>query len=265
MGGEWTPVRELTSDTAKLAPQPDEPVRETEVLDAIAVTEPVAGVRVYDLGQNMVGVPRVTITGKAGETVKLRHAEVLNPDGTLYTANLRAALATDYYTFAADGTITYRPTFTQHGFRYIEVTGLSQPPAAADVKGVVWGSDLRRTGTLETSNGMLNQLLSNVSWGARGNFLSIPTDTPARDERLGWTGDINIFAPTAGYLFDTRSFLGKWMVDVRDEQKANGSIPSVVPSTNGAFSETGVRWEDASSPFRTRCGTPRQPQVVEHN
>ncbi|WP_376741589.1 hypothetical protein [Amycolatopsis balhimycina] len=109
----------------------------------------------------------------------------------------------------------------------------------------MWGSDLRRTGTLGTSDGMLNQLLSNVAWGARGNFLSIPTDTPARDERLGWTGDINIFAPTAGYLSDTRAFLGKWLTDVRDEQKSSGSIPAVVPSTNGAFDESGVGWEDA--------------------
>lgn len=241
----WAPVVVRPSDTAKLSSQPDEPVRQTDVLDTVKVTEPSPGVTIYDLGQNMVGVPRVTITGKAGETVRLRHAEVLNRDGTMYTANLRAALATDYYTFAEDGTVTYQPTFTQHGFRYIEVTGLEQAPAATGVKGVVLGSDLPSTGTLSTSDTMLNQLHSNVTWGARGNFLSIPTDTPARDERLGWTGDINIFAPTAAYLSDTRAFLGKWMQDVRDEQKASGSIPAVVPSTNGAFDDSGVAWEDA--------------------
>lgn len=241
----WKPVIVRPSVTAKLSPQPDEPVRATQVLDTKNVTTPAAGVTVYDLGQNMVGVPRVTLTGRAGETVKIRHAEVLNPDGTLYTANLRAALATDYYTFASDGTVTYQPTFTQHGFRYIEISGIASVPAAARVKGVVLGSDVAPTGTLTTSDAMLNQLVSNVNWGARGNFLSIPTDTPARDERLGWTGDINIFAPTASYMFDMRSFLGKWMTDVRDEQKASGSIPSVIPSTNGAFDETGVHWEDA--------------------
>ncbi|KAB2340198.1 family 78 glycoside hydrolase catalytic domain [Actinomadura rudentiformis] len=242
----WRPVAIRPSDTAKLSPQPDEPVRQTAVLDTVKVTRPSSGVTIYDLGQNMVGVPRVTLTGKAGETVRLRHAEVLNRDGTMYTANLRAALATDYYTFAKDGTITYQPTFTQHGFRYIEITGLSQAPEAADVKGVVWGSDLPSTGTLRTSNAMLNQLVSNVSWGARGNFLSIPTDTPARDERLGWTGDISIFAPTASYLSDMRAFLGKWMTDVRDEQKGNGSIPAVVPASNGVFEDSGVGWEDAT-------------------
>ncbi|WP_245847862.1 alpha-L-rhamnosidase [Lentzea kentuckyensis] len=239
----WQPVVQRSSQVSP-SPQPDEPVRRTEVLKTVAVTKP-ADVTIYDLGQNMVGVARVKITGKAGDTVRIRHAEVLNRDGTMYVENLRAATATDYYRFGRDGTITYQPTFTQHGFRYVEITGARTPPAAADVQGVVWGSDLRRTGTLRTSDGMLNQLHSNVTWGARGNFLSIPTDTPARDERLGWTGDINIFAPTASYLSDMRAFLGKWMTDVRDEQKASGSIPAVVPSTNGAFDESGVGWEDA--------------------
>lgn len=242
---EWKAVTVRPSATAKLSPQPDEPVRATQVLTAKTVTTPAAGASVYDVGQNMVGVARVTLTGRAGETVKIRHAEVLNPDGTLYTANLRGALATDYYTFASDGTFTYQPTFTQHGFRYIEISGIASAPLASQVKGVVLGSDVAPTGTLTTSDAMLNQLVSNVNWGARGNFLSIPTDTPARDERLGWTGDINIFAPTAAYMFDMRGFLGKWMTDVRDEQKASGSIPSVIPSTNGAFDETGVHWEDA--------------------
>ena len=242
----WQTVATRPSDTAKLSPQPDEPVRQTALLTAMKVTQPAAGVSVYDLGQNMVGVPRVTITGKAGETARLRHAEVLNRDGTMYTANLRLATATDTYTFAADGTVTYQPTFTQHGFRYIEITGLATPPTAQNVKGVVLGSDLPRTGTLETSNVMLNQLLSNVAWGARGNFLSIPTDTPARDERLGWTGDISIFAPTAAYLSDVRAFLGsKWMTDVTDEQKSNGGLTAVVPSTKDIFSMSAVGWEDA--------------------
>lgn len=241
----WKPVSERPTATAKLSPQPDEPVRVTQVLDTRTVTTPSAGVTVYDVGQNMVGVPRVTLTGRAGQTVKIRHAEMLNKDGTLYTANLRAALATDYYTFAKDGTVTYQPTFTQHGFRYIEISGASTVPTASQVKGVVLGSDVAPTGTLTTSDAMLNKLVSNINWSARGNFLSIPTDTPARDERLGWTGDINVFAPTATYMFDMRGFLGKWMADVRDEQKPNGSLPSVIPSTNGAFDETGVHWEDA--------------------
>ena len=240
----WSAVASLPSRTALLVPQTDERVRATEVLPARKMTEPTPGAYVYDLGQNMVGVSRLVLTGQAGQTVKIRYAEVLNKDGTLYTDNFRSAKVTDQYVFAGPGTVTYEPAFTQHGFRYVEITGVSAPPALADVKGVVWGSALRSTGTLRTSDGMLNQLVSNISWSQRGNFLSIPTDTPARDERLGWTGDISLFAPTANYLVDTRAFLSHWMADVRNSQYANGDLPAVVPTPQGQFGESGVGWAD---------------------
>ncbi|WP_051705085.1 family 78 glycoside hydrolase catalytic domain [Streptomyces sp. NRRL S-455] len=240
----WEPAASLQSRTALLVPQSDEPVRRTQVLEARTMSEPTAGSYVYDLGQNMVGVSRLTLTGTAGQTVRIRHAEVLNKNGTLYTDNFRSAKVTDRYTFAESGTVTYEPTFTQHGFRYIEITGVDEPPALADVKGVVWGSDLPSTGTLKTSDSMLDQLVSNISWSQRGNFLSIPTDTPARDERLGWTGDISLFAPTANYLVDTRAFLSHWMTDVRNSQYANGDLPAVVPTPQGQFSDSGVGWSD---------------------
>jgi len=242
---DWPAAVSVPSRTALLVPQSDEPVRETQVLRARRMTEPRAGAYVYDLGQNMVGVSRLTLTGRtAGQIVKIRYAEVLNKDGTLYTDNFRSAKVTDRYTFAGPGTATYEPTFTQHGFRYIEITGLDSPPALADVNGVVWGSDLPATGTLRTSHPMLDQLVSNISWSRRGNFLSIPTDTPARDERLGWTGDISLFAPTANYLVDTRAFLSHWLADVRNSQYANGDLPAVVPTPQGQFGESGVGWSD---------------------
>ncbi|WP_198536385.1 family 78 glycoside hydrolase catalytic domain [Streptomyces resistomycificus] len=241
---KWEPAASLESRTALLVPQSDEPVRRTQVLKARKMTEPTAGTYVYDLGQNMVGVSRLTLTGSAGQTVKIRYAEVLNKNGTLYTDNFRTAGVTDRYVFAETGTVTYEPTFTQHGFRYIEITGVSEPPALGDVRGVVWGSDLPSTGTLKTSDTMLNQLVSNISWSQRGNFLSIPTDTPARDERLGWTGDISLFAPTANYLVDTRAFLSHWMADVRNSQYANGDLPAVVPTPQGQFGDSGVGWSD---------------------
>ncbi|WP_218835669.1 family 78 glycoside hydrolase catalytic domain [Streptomyces sp. SA15] len=241
---KWEPAASLTSRTALLVPQSDEPVRQTQVLQAQKMTEPTPGTYVYDLGQNMVGVSRLTLTGSSGQTVKIRYAEVLNKNGTLYTDNFRSARVTDRYVFAETGTVTYEPTFTQHGFRYIEITGLNEPPALFDVKGVVWGSDLPSTGTLKTSDTMLNQLVSNISWSQRGNFLSIPTDTPARDERLGWTGDISLFAPTANYLVDTRAFLSHWMADVRNSQYANGDLPAVVPTPQGQFGDSGVGWSD---------------------
>ncbi|MGC4977939.1 family 78 glycoside hydrolase catalytic domain [Streptomyces sp. DT199] len=240
----WEGAAKVESRTARLVPQSDEPVRETQVLKARKMTEPSSGTYVYDLGQNMVGVPRLTLTGSSGRTAKIRYAEVLNKDGTLYTDNFRSAKVTDRYVFADSATVTYEPTFTQHGFRYIEITGVDSPPALTDVQGVVWGSDLPSTGTLKTSDGMLDQLVSNISWSQRGNFLSIPTDTPARDERLGWTGDISLFAPTANYLVDTRAFLSHWMTDVRTSQHANGDLPAVVPTPQGQFAESGVGWSD---------------------
>ncbi|WP_456695891.1 family 78 glycoside hydrolase catalytic domain [Aeromicrobium sp. P5_D10] len=244
----WNPVTvAAATDTAKLEPQTDEPVRVTQELPALKRTESpgVAKGHIYDLGQNMVGVARMRISGKAGQTIKFRYAEELYKDGRFYVGNLRAAKVTDYYTFKTTGTVVYTPKFTQHGFRYIEISGVDTAPELADVTGVVWGSDLKATGDLKTSDGMLNQLVSNISWGQRGNFLSIPTDTPARDERLGWTGDINVFAPTASYLRDTRSFLHKWTTDLRDSAYANGNLPGIAPSVPTIDLGAGLGWSDA--------------------
>lgn len=245
----WTPVTLVEGDASLLVPQPDEPVRVTGIRTATARTQPVPGEYVYDMGQNMVGVARLLLKGHAGQTVRIRYAEELyrrgDRIGRLYTENFRTAKVTDFYTFAQDGTVTYQPTFTQHGFRYVELTGLDQAPEPADVQGVVLGSDLANIGDLRLSNPMLNQLVRNIRWGQRGNFVSIPTDTPARDERLGWTGDISVFAPTASTFQDTRAFLSKWMTDVRDTQRDNGNIPAVVPQPRREFDESGVGWSDA--------------------
>ena len=245
----WTPVVIASDDLTKLVPQPDEPVRTTDVLTARERTEPAPGEYIYDLGQNMVGAARLRLTGKKGQTIRIRYAEELyrlgDRRGRLYTENFRTAKVTDAYTFARDETVTYEPTFTQHGFRYVEITGLASPPATSDVQGVVRGSALPNIGDLHLSNPMLDQLVRNIRWGQRGNFVSIPTDTPARDERLGWTGDISVFAPTASRYQDTRAFLSKWMDDLRDAQKADGNIPAIVPQPRKEFDETGVGWSDA--------------------
>lgn len=233
--GDWSPVVERPSATSKLEPQTAPPVRVTEELDATTLPSPAAGVHVYDLGQNMVGHARVELTGQAGDTVRIRVAEVLNPDGTLYTANFRSAKATDYYTFATDGMATWEPKFTFHGFRYVEITGVDEAPPADAITGVVVGTDNTPTTVLETSSTLVNQLQSNIFWGQRGNFLSIPTDTPARDERMGWTGDINVFSNTANYNMDSQLFLTKWLQDLRDTQNAEGSFPGVAPVIPGRF------------------------------
>ena len=245
----WMSVGTVANVSSLLVPQPDEPIRNITVLTATNRTQPLAGKWTYDLGQNMVGISRIRLTGTNGQIVTIRQGEDLYRTGAqtgqLYTDNLRTAKATDIYAFATNGTITYQPKFTQHGFRYLEISGVATPPATNDVQGVVLSSDLRDIGDLQTSSPLLNQLVSNIRWGQRGNFLSIPTDTPARDERLGWTGDINVFAPAAARYKDTRAFLAKWMTDVRDAQKGSGNIPAVVPQPLGQFDDSGVGWEDA--------------------
>ncbi len=225
--------------------QVDGPVRVERELTPKTVTQPKPGVYVLDLGQNMVGSVRLRVSGDAGTTVRLRHAEVLNPDGTVYTANLRTAAATDTYTLKGGGKEeVYEPRFTFHGFRYVEVTGFPGTPSARTVTGRVMHTSAPFTLDFETDVPMLNQLHHNITWGQRGNFLSVPTDTPARDERLGWTGDINVFAPTAAYTMESARFLSKWLVDLRDSRTAEGSFTDVAPMV-GTVGNGTAYWGDA--------------------
>lgn len=239
----WSPATvDDTGATGKLVAQVDPPVRVVQELPARTLTQPTPGTWIFDLGQNMVGKVRLNVNGPAGTTVRIRHAEVLNPDGTAYTANLRSAQATDHYRLAG-GAETYEPTFTFHGFRYVELTGLTGTPDLGTITGLVMHTDGELTSQFETSNAMVNKLHSNITWGQRGNFLSIPTDTPARDERLGWTGDINVFAETATFNMDSLTFLTKWLHDLRDAQSANGAYPDVAPRACCGDGATG--WADA--------------------
>ncbi|MEV4656867.1 family 78 glycoside hydrolase catalytic domain [Micromonospora sp. NPDC049301] len=240
----WSPATVDDVDaTDRIVAQVDPPVRVTQELRAKALTQPTPGTWIVDLGQNMVGKLRLKVNGPAGTTVRIRHAEVLNPDGTAYTANLRTARATDHYTLRGGGAEVYQPTFTFHGFRYVELTGYPGTPDLSTVTGLVMHTDGDLTSEFETSNAMVNQLHSNITWGQRGNFLSIPTDTPARDERLGWTGDINVFANTATFNMDSLTFLTKWLQDLRDAQSANGAYPDVAPRACCGDGATG--WADA--------------------
>ncbi|RII14768.1 Bacterial alpha-L-rhamnosidase [Streptomyces sp. YIM 130001] len=242
--GKWQRAVQVDEVNAQVVAAVDGATRVAGEVRAEKLTEPQPGVYVYDLGQNMVGAVRLKVSGKAGTTVTLRHAEVLNPDGTLYTANLRTARATDTYTLKGGGTETYEPRFTFHGFRYVEITGLARKPAADAVVGRVLHTDAPFTMEFTTDVPMLNQLHSNITWGQRGNFLSVPTDTPARDERLGWTGDINVFAPTAAYTMESARFLTKWLQDLRDDQLEDGSLPDVAPLV-GNVGNGAAGWGDA--------------------
>ncbi|MGF1341899.1 alpha-L-rhamnosidase [Streptomyces flavovirens] len=240
----WLAAEPVEGVTAVPVAAVDGACRVERELTAREVTEPEPGVYVFDLGQNMVGTVRLLVSGPAGTTVRLRHAEVLNPDGTLYTANLRTARATDTYTLRGGGPETYEPRFTFHGFRYVEVTGFPGRPGPDAVVGRVIHTSAPFTMAFSTDVPMLDRLHSNITWGQRGNFLSVPTDTPARDERLGWTGDINVFAPTAAYTMESARFLGKWLQDLRDDQLADGAFPNVAPDLPGVGSGA-AGWGDA--------------------
>src|SRR5262249_20073323 len=160
----------------------------------VRLTEPRSGVFVFDLGQNMVGWCRLRLRGPAGTTVTLRHAEMLNPDGTVYTANLRGAPQTDRVTLRGAGDEVWEPHFTYHGFRYVAVTGLPGKPTLDQLTGRVFHSAAPDAGRFESSSPLLNRLMENIVWTQRANLQSTPTDCPQRDERLGWMGDIQAFA-----------------------------------------------------------------------
>ena len=228
----WKPVfANADLGPARLVPKPFQPVRETRTLAVQAITEPQPGHFVFDLGQNMVGWARIKVPVEKDQTVTLRFAEMLQKDGTPYTENYRSAKSTDTYTAAKTGTVEWQPHFTFHGFRYVELSGLPAgvKPKRSWVTGVVLHSDLQQIGKFESSHAKLNQLQSNIVWGWRGNSLDIPTDCPQRDERLGWTGDAEVFAPTAMFNYDCHAFWKSWLGSMRDDQFADGRIPHVVP------------------------------------
>ncbi len=206
------------------------PIRVTDVLSPIAVKQPRPGAFVYDMGQNMVGWCKLTVAGPAGTTVTLRFAERLLPDGTLDVANLRGAKATDRYTLRGGGEEVWEPRFTYHGFRYVEVTGFPGTPNLDSIQGRVVGDDLESAGDFSCSQPTLNQIYHNIVWGVRGNYRSIPTDCPQRDERQGWMGDRACECKGESYLFGVHALYAKWINDMADSQLDNGSISDVCPA-----------------------------------
>lgn len=205
------------------------PIRITQTMKPISMKKTEAGTYIYDMGQNMVGWTEVHVQGERGTKITLSHAEMLNPDGTLYLDNLREARQQDHYVLKGEGLESYEPHFTFHGFRYVELIGFPGEPSLETVTGKVVHSDTPVTGTLETSDPMVNRLYTNITWGQRGNFLSVPTDCPQRDERLGWTGDAQIFARTAAYNMDVSRFFSKFVWDMIDCQQPSGAFTDVAP------------------------------------
>ena len=239
----WRPVTVRDEAPRPLQSQVSEPVRQVLEIKPKVITEPKPGCWTFDLGQNMVGFVRLKVSAPAGTKFTLRHAEMLNPDGTVYTKNLRTAVSTDTYICKGDGVEVFQPHFTFHGFRYVELTGLADKPALDTITGVVVASDTPSTGEFSCSEPRINQLYSNIVWGQRGNYLSIPTDCPQRNERLGWTGDAQVFIRTATYNADVAAFFSKWLVDVDDSQRNDGAFPDFSPATKTGMGTAG--WGDA--------------------
>ncbi len=243
----WQPTRTLDWDLRTLEAPLGPPMRRTQTLAPVSISTTPSGKTLVDFGQNLVGRLSIRVQGSAGQTVTLRHAEVLE-QGELSTRPLRYAKATDRYTLKGGGQETWEPRFTFHGFRYVEVSdwpGILKPE---DLTAVVLHSDLIRTGWLETSDPMLNQLLQNIVWGMRGNFLDVPTDCPQRDERLGWTGDLEVFSPTASFLYDVGGLLRSWLKDLAVEQdRSGGAVPHVVPNALDASAAGAAAWADAAT------------------
>jgi alpha-L-rhamnosidase len=226
--------------TARLSP----PVRRIEEIKRVSVRSPAPGVHIYDLGQNMVGWVKLRVRVAAGAEIKLRFAEMLDAEGNLFTANLRAAKATAIYIAKGDGTEEWEPRFTYFGFRYVELSGVEEPLDDA-VTAVVVHTDLSRTCEFTCSDPLLNQLFSNALWSQKGNFLELPTDCPQRDERAGWTGDAQVFAPTALYNMDAGAFYRQWLFSVRDGLRdgPGGGYPDVAPFTG--FHHGSAGWAEA--------------------
>ena len=240
----WQPVMVAADPNIAIEAHPGEPIRPAAVLIAKTCTEPKKGVYVYNLGQNITGWAKITVTGKSGQVINIRHAERLNPDGTAYFTNLRAAKATDSYILKG-GRQVLEPKFTFHGFQYIEVIGVDTPPKISDVTGVVVHSQMARTLAFDSDNPLLNKLADNIDWGFRGNALDVPTDCPQRDERAGWTGDAQVFAKTAMLQRDDAAFFTKWLVDlIEDGQGEDGSLPDVAPYIN-VVGRGNAAWEDS--------------------
>jgi alpha-L-rhamnosidase len=246
---DWAAVKVVEHRKDHLVAPAGPPVRRTGEIKPVKILKTPAGDTVVDMGQNMVGWVRIRAEGPAGTTITLRHAEVLDKQGNFYVENLRAAKQTVRYTLNGRGAETYEPHFTFQGFRYVAVDGYPGPLTLDSLTGVVVHSDMAPAGTFETSKPLVNQLQHNIVWGQKGNFVDVPTDCPQRDERLGWMGDAQVFAPTAAFNMDVAGFFTKWLRDVSADQLETGSVPHVIPdvlSEPGRPQAGSAAWADAA-------------------
>lgn len=242
----WEQVFEVNYGIENLVASESVPVRRIQELEPVNIWKTPKGTIVADMGQNMVGWVRLMVEGPGGTKITLKHAEVLDKNGEFYTDNLRYAKATTRYTLKGEGIETYEPTFTFMGFRYVAIEGFPGEPGLENLTGIVIHSDMEPTGTFECSNKLIIQLQHNIQWGQKGNFLEVPTDCPQRDERLGWTGDAQVFLRTAAFNMNIASFFSKWLKDLAAEQDTSGGVPFIVPNImRGVYPSAG--WSDITT------------------
>ncbi len=243
----WTPAVICDGPTDTLIEQQGEPVREQERIAPARIFKTPAGEIVVDFGQNLTGYVEIALDGAKGEAVELSHAEVLDKNGNFYTENYRSAKA-KYLYFCKDGAQRYKPKLTFYGFRYIRVDRFpcgAEHAAQENFTAIAVHSDMKRTGYLSCSDPLLNKLFENVIWGQKSNFLDVPTDCPQRDERLGWTGDAQVFIRTACLNFDAERFFTKWLADLAADQREDGAVGHVIP--NVLHQSGSAAWDDAAT------------------
>ncbi len=243
---EWRAINVVDYGYENLIASQGVPVRQIQEINPVEILKTPKAETVIDFGQNLVGKIRLRVKGEKGTVIKIYHAETLDRDGNFYTANLRSAKQQLTYKLKGEEE-TYEPKFTFMGFRYVKIEGLRKEIQPEDITAIVIHSDMAPTGNFECSNPLLNQLQKNIQWGQKGNFLDVPTDCPQRDERMGWTGDAQVFASTAAFNMDVFAFFSKWLADLAADQDEDGSVPSVIPSVLSKESNGRTGWSDAAT------------------
>lgn len=243
----WMPAKISQQPSAELIATYGPLVTRHETFKPVKIFTTPKGELVADFGQNLVGLLQFRLRGKAGQTITIHHAEVLDKDGNFYIDNLRAAKQKIEYTFKGSGEEVYEPHLTFMGFRYVRLQGYSGQLQPADLTATALYSDMMPTGNFECSNPLVNQLQHNIQWGQKGNFLDVPTDCPQRDERLGWTGDAQVFSRTAAFNMNTASFFSKWLKDLAADQRDDGAVPFVIPNVLNQNAAASAGWADAAT------------------